>query len=158
MHISMSNAVKKIIYNLSKVSALLILFLTHQAWAQEITTDNPLLGEKSALRMQRISAYFAQLIGFNVVSLPGVIALIVVAVLSILSILFLGLVFYGGYKWMMARGNEREVEEARAIIRQAIIGLIVLLSSYAIGYFVLYFVLTGGAGEGAPVGPTDNPF
>lgn len=135
-----------------------MLLYTRQAWAQEIITENPLLGEKSALRMQRVSAYFAQLIGFNVVSLPGIVALIVVAVLSILSILFLGLVFYGGYKWMMARGNEQQVEEARGIIRQAIIGLIVLLSSYAIGYFVLYFVLTGGAGEGAPVGPTDNPF
>ena len=96
------------------------------ARAQDITTENPIFSERLADKMQRWSSGFAQKIGFNVISLPGVIALLIFVVLAVLSILFIALVFYGGYKWMMARGNEQEVEEARAIIRQAIIGLIVL--------------------------------
>ena len=123
------------------------------ARAQDITTENPIFSERLADKMQRWSSGFAQKIGFNVISLPGVIALLIFVVLAVLSILFIALVFYGGYKWMMARGNEQEVEEARAIIRQAIIGLIVLLASYAFGYFILYYLITGGSGVGAPATP-----
>lgn len=95
---------------------------------------------------------FNNKVGFQNVELPVVIATIVQALMSLLAILFMGLIFYGGYVWMMARGNEQEVERGRGIIRHAIIGLAVTLSSYAIGYFVLYWLSTAGTGQGAPTG------
>lgn len=149
-----TNSFKKITIRALCFSALLYsIFTALRASAQNVTTENPVFSENLAKKMQRWSSGFAQQIGFNVVSLPGIIALLIFTILSVLAVVFIGLVFYGGYKWMMARGNEQEVEEARAIIRHAFIGLIVLLASYALGYFILYYLITGGAGEGRPAGP-----
>jgi len=39
---------------------------------------------------------------------------------------------YGGYKWMMARGNEQQVELAKTIITNTIIAALVAFSAYAI--------------------------
>lgn len=139
---------------LSLISTILFgIFLAYSASAQETFTDTPLFGEKLAAKMQRLSGWFADRIGFNPISLPGIIAMVIFMIFSILAVLFIGLVFYGGYKWMMARGNEQQVDDARGIIRHAIIGLIVLLASFSLGYFILYFLVSGGGGAGRPVGP-----
>ena len=62
---------------------------------------------------------------------------IIKAALSFVGIIFLVLMIYGGYTWMMARGNEQEVEKAKNLITAAIIGLIIVLAAYAISYFIL---------------------
>src|SRR3989338_9527184 len=49
--------------------------------------------------------------------------------LSFFGVIFLGLMIYGGYKWMMASGREEEISSAKATIRSAIIGLIIVLSA-----------------------------
>ncbi|OGF26200.1 hypothetical protein A2331_02000 [Candidatus Falkowbacteria bacterium RIFOXYB2_FULL_34_18] len=69
-------------------------------------------------------------------AIGGIIASLIKAFLSILGIIFLILVIYGGYKWMMARGSEQEVEAAKNIIQRAIIGLIIIVAAYAITAFV----------------------
>lgn len=56
--------------------------------------------------------------------------------LSLLGVIFLVLMIYGGYLWMTDRGNADQVEKAKKIIQAAIIGLIIVLASYAITYFV----------------------
>ncbi len=58
--------------------------------------------------------------------------------LSILGVVLLILLVYGGYTWMMAQGNEEEVTKAKTIIRDAIIGLIVIMAAGAITYFVTH--------------------
>lgn len=69
--------------------------------------------------------------------LPSVIGNIIKIVLSLLGIIFLVLVIYGGFKWMFAGGDSGEVTEAREIIVHAIIGLIIIASAYTITSFVL---------------------
>ncbi|MFA6322207.1 MAG: hypothetical protein WCX71_01870 [Candidatus Buchananbacteria bacterium] len=56
--------------------------------------------------------------------------------LSLLGILFLGLVIYGGAIWMTARGQEEKIDQAKDILKAAITGLIITLSAYGISYFV----------------------
>jgi len=68
--------------------------------------------------------------------LPEIIGKVISAVLAFLGVVFLILMIYGGYIWMMARGNEQEVEKAKNIIKEALIGLIVVLAAYAITYFI----------------------
>jgi hypothetical protein len=58
-------------------------------------------------------------------------------VLEILGTIFLCLIFYGGVIWMLAEGNEQRVERAGSIIRQAIIGLIIVISAYGLSYALL---------------------
>lgn len=57
--------------------------------------------------------------------------------LSLLGVLFLILMIYGGYLWMTASGNEQQVEKAKDLIKAAIIGLVIVVSAYAISYFVM---------------------
>lgn len=69
------------------------------------------------------------------------------AFLSIFGILFLVLIIYGGYKWMMASGREDEVQKAKDTIRAAIIGLIIVLSAYAITFFVTQALQSATSGK-----------
>lgn len=59
--------------------------------------------------------------------------------LSVIGVLLLLLLIYGGFVWMNARGAEAEVENAKKIIQNAIIGLVVVLLAYAIAAFVAVF-------------------
>ncbi len=56
--------------------------------------------------------------------------------LSLLGIIFMILIIYGGFKWMTARGAEEEVTAAKTIIRNAVIGLIIVMAAYAISFFI----------------------
>lgn len=62
--------------------------------------------------------------------------------LGFLGIVFLILIIYGGFIWMMARGEEKEVKKAQDLIKAAIIGVAIVLSSYIITDFVLTQVAT----------------
>jgi TRAP-type C4-dicarboxylate transport system permease small subunit len=57
--------------------------------------------------------------------------------ISILGILFLLYTLYGGYIWLIARGNEEKVNTAKDTLKNGIIGLIIVLSAYAISYFII---------------------
>lgn len=57
-------------------------------------------------------------------------------VLSFIGILFLILVIYGGITWMTATGNDQKVEKAKNMIINAVIGLLIVLSAYAITNFI----------------------
>lgn len=56
---------------------------------------------------------------------------------SFLGIIFLILMIYSGFLWMTARGDEAQVTKARGIMTAAIIGLIIILMSYVISYFII---------------------
>jgi len=57
--------------------------------------------------------------------------------LSMLGIIFLCLVIYGGFLWMISGGNESKVLKAKETLTSAIIGLLIILSAYAITTFVM---------------------
>lgn len=69
--------------------------------------------------------------------LRATIASIINVALSMLGIVALVIILFGGFKWMTAGGNDDQVAEARKIIVAGIVGLAVILSSYAIANFVL---------------------
>ena len=58
--------------------------------------------------------------------------------LALLGVVFLVLLVYGGYIWMIARGEEAEVTKAKGIIQMAVIGLVIVLAAYAITYYVVF--------------------
>lgn len=79
--------------------------------------------------------------GVDQFSMAKIIGTIISSLLSLLGIIFVVLMLYGGFKWMKASGREDEVGKAQDIIRQAIIGLIITASSYAIYSFVFSSLL-----------------
>jgi hypothetical protein len=66
-----------------------------------------------------------------------VVAQIIYAALSIVGVVFIILMVYGGYLWMTDRGNEDSVRTAKKLITAAMFGLFIILAAYAITYFVL---------------------
>lgn len=74
-------------------------------------------------------------------SLVTNLGLIVNVVLSLLGVLFIVLTVVSGFKWMTAGGNEDQIKSARKNITNAIIGLVIVVSSYAIWMFInTYFI------------------
>lgn len=79
----------------------------------------------------------AQKIGYKDTDANTVIQTILKAVFSLLGVFFLALMIYGGFLWMTDRGSTQQVEKAKKLITAAIIGIIIVLASYAISYFVI---------------------
>jgi len=76
-------------------------------------------------------------------SLPQTIGLIIKGLLSLLGVIFMCYIIYGGYLWMTAGGNEENITKAKAIIKGSIIGLIIVLGAYAITEFVVGAIVEG---------------
>lgn len=57
-------------------------------------------------------------------------------ILSFVGVIFLGLMIYAGYTWMMAQGVQSEVAKAKTLIKQAVIGLLIVVLAYTITMFV----------------------
>jgi len=57
-------------------------------------------------------------------------------ILSLIAIVFLGIMLYGGFIWMMARGNAEEAKKALTLINDAMIGLIIILGAYVITQYI----------------------
>jgi cbb3-type cytochrome oxidase subunit 3 len=73
----------------------------------------------------------------NTTSIDPIIGTIIQAVLSLLGVIFLILMIYGGYLWMTAKGNEEQVTRAKELIIAAVTGLVIIVAAYAISYFII---------------------
>ncbi len=62
---------------------------------------------------------------------------IINVVLGFLGIVLLFYFIYGGFRWMTAGGDDKQVTEAKTMIRNAVIGLVIIMASYALSNFVL---------------------
>lgn len=68
--------------------------------------------------------------------------------LGLLSVIFLGLFVFSGYQWMTAAGNEDSVEKAKSRMKNAVIGLVIVLVSWSLTYFIFYkLVLPSTTGD-----------
>ncbi len=78
--------------------------------------------------------------------------------LSLISVLFFIMMIYGGIMWMTARGKDDVSKKALDTIFAAIIGIIIVLSAYAITTFVFKSVSgdapTGNGGGTTPPATT----
>jgi TRAP-type C4-dicarboxylate transport system permease small subunit len=76
--------------------------------------------------------------------LSNKIGLVIKTLLSIMGTIFLAFMIYGGVIWMNAQGNESEITKAQGIIKNTIIGIIIVLAAYAITDIVkqIFFAVT----------------
>ena len=86
-----------------------------------------------------------EMIGFEAFKVIGlgnrdprlIIASIVQIGLGFLGTLAVLLILYGGWLWMTAAGDDSKIDRAKDLIKNAVIGLLIILSSFAIATFVL---------------------
>ena len=56
--------------------------------------------------------------------------------LGLTGIILLVIIIYAGFLWMTAQGNEEQVTKAKNILKNAVIGMVLVFASYAIAWFV----------------------
>ncbi len=82
-------------------------------------------------------------------NLAGRVGQLIGIALSLFGTIFFVLMIYGGWKWMMARGDATESKKAKEILTDAVIGLIIVMAAYLVSNFVVDKI--GGAVN--PTGP-----
>jgi lysylphosphatidylglycerol synthetase-like protein (DUF2156 family) len=79
--------------------------------------------------------------GYNVTptatSLPVTVGKVISSILSLLGVIFLALMVYAGFLWMIAAGNEDKVTRSKDTMRRAVIGLVIVVASYALSQFIV---------------------
>ena len=71
---------------------------------------------------------------------------IVKFLLTFLGLIAVIIILYGGFRWMTSQGDQGHVDEAKKIISAGVIGLIIIVSAYAIATFVINSLVTATAG------------
>jgi heme/copper-type cytochrome/quinol oxidase subunit 2 len=69
--------------------------------------------------------------------LTATVGKLIAALLSVLGVIFLLLIIWAGFTWMTAQGDPKKVESAKNMLITSVVGLIILLSAYAISTFVI---------------------
>ncbi len=119
---------------LSLVTVLAVAFFAYDVHAQTLNTG----------------LQFGAQIGLGNQDIRVTIAKIIRIILGFLGIIAVGLTMYAGFLWMTAKGNEEQIEKAKGFLKNAAIGLAIILSSFAIVSFILSRLLlatTGGFGN-----------
>lgn len=95
--------------------------------------------------------------GLSAANDPRAIAANIIRIaLGFLGLIAISLIIYAGWLWMTAAGEEEKIEKAKKILISAVIGLIIILSAFAIASFILSRLLgatTGGGGDGTVCEP-----
>jgi len=85
--------------------------------------------------------------GYNIdnpdTALSNVIGTAIKMFLSLLGIIFIVLMLIGGFYYMIAGGDQAKVDKGLGYIRHGIIGLIIILGSYAI-WVLIWRAFIGG--------------
>ena len=73
--------------------------------------------------------------------------------LGFLGIITVGIMLYGGFTWMTSQGNPDKIDKAKKTLVNGVIGLMIILSAYALANYILNkafeaTVLSGGPGGG----------
>jgi hypothetical protein len=73
----------------------------------------------------------------GVTDVPTLIGKIIDALLGVVGSLALIMFIYGGFTWMLAAGNDSQVQKGKNILLWAVIGLVVIFASYSLVHFIL---------------------
>lgn len=122
---------KTLIKSLISTAMLATMALPMVALAQGAVTSNELLPGQIAVEL-----------GQQQQDLRITIAKIIRTAMSLLGIIAVLIILYGGFKWMTSGGSDEAVGDAKKIITAGIIGLIIILTAYAIASFVINSLVT----------------
>ncbi len=98
------------------------LSIVNAASLDDATTNLGSVADETGLESSDLEETIGKLIGI---------------LLSFLGIIFLLLVIYAGFLWMTAQGDPKQVDKAKSLLTQSVVGLVILLAAYAISTFVI---------------------
>lgn len=101
---------------------------------------------------------YAENIGLSGQDIRITIAKIIRIFIGFLGIIAVCIIMYGGWLWMTSQGNEEKIGQAKKVLKNAAIGLLIILSAFGIVSFIISKLIeattggTGGSGAGGGIG------
>lgn len=122
---------KKFLYSLIPLAFSLLIIGNFASAADDYGLGDT-AGQIDAFKEQAASLNSGQARDFLQSRAGSIISL----VLSFVGIIFFILIIYAGMMWMLAQGNTEKVSKAKDLIINAVIGLVIVFSAYAITSFI----------------------
>lgn len=93
--------------------------------------------------------------GFNPqsTSIAPLIATIINSILGLSGLVFLCILVYGGVLYLISQGEVDKVKSAKSAMTSAVIGMVIIIASYAIVTFIFSSVLPGVTTSPTPLTP-----
>ncbi len=109
----------------------------------------------TVLAQDPLGLQYAEQIGLSAADPRIMAANIVRVLLGFLGILAVCLIIYGGFLWMTSAGNPEQIDRAKKVLKNAIIGLILIFASFGIASFVIRSLMDSfGTGDPTPTTPS----
>jgi TRAP-type C4-dicarboxylate transport system permease small subunit len=140
---------KKLILSVLFLVVFCFIISTSSVFAAK-QLNNAFKADKTSSPLQDVAGkagYSGVTTGDDSAGIQVLIGQIIQAVLSLLGVIFLAYLIYGGYLWMTDQGNEEQVKKAKSILKNSVIGLVIVVSAYAISYFVMANLIPGATKE-----------
>lgn len=138
---------KKLLILIFSIGLFSQIYISHSASAQ-------LLNNTTELNNMAVETKNAA--GLADISVGTLVAQIIRIALSFLAVIFLVLIVMAGFKWMTAGGNQDDIKKSTATIKNAVIGLIVVIAAYTITYFIFKQLPFSGGNPGVQTQTSDG--
>lgn len=102
-----------------------------------VPASTPALADVSLIDSQVGINEIGSAYGGRVMDVRVIVARIIILALQLLGVIFLSLLIFAGFQWMTAAGNEDKTKKAMTQIKNAVIGLIIVLASWALTLFII---------------------
>ena len=109
----------------------LIEIASFSLMAKPVLADDALFNDQTAI------SEIGEAYGGKKTDIRVIIGNLVQVVLGFLAAIFLALTIFAGFRYMTAAGNEEQTKKAIAQIRDSVIGLLIVLSSWILTMFIL---------------------
>ena len=96
-------------------------------------------GRQNLKNQQSNIELMAEFAGINLqADITLVIASIIKALLGLVGIIFVTLFIYAGFTYMTSGGVEEKITKAKKLMKNAVIGLVIIMTAYAIASFIAF--------------------
>lgn len=119
---------------LSFFSLVLIMLSSPNLVSAQVTSGGGLIDSQEGLN--DVGVVFGDK-GNGPQDIRYIIARIITIVLGFLGIIFFALIIFAGFQYMTSAGNEEQTKKALSLLRNALIGLIIILVSWGISRYIL---------------------
>lgn len=86
--------------------------------------------------------------GLTSTNLTSLISAAISTILAILGVVLVLYIIYAGWLWMTSGGTDEKVKKAKEMIKNAVVGLLLIMAAYAIASFVISAL--SGIATGSP--------
>jgi len=130
---------------MKRILIILVLLFSIFSFVQTSAADG-VLTSSSTDKLKSNTWTVKEAGGLGTITVGTIVASVIKAALGLLAVIFIILMIVAGFQLMTAAGNETKVEKALSMIKTAVIGLIIVLSAYAITYFIFTYLPFSGSG------------